>query len=209
MVIGCLMGFVYYQRTRNITASLGICVVSPFIITILISILLRLWNKALGKGKSVSPLSCLLGSVFSVLWGGSYLVLLLILIGILPIRSGWLKNIQDDVSASKSYTIINHLIAKKTPLASLDVKRIANIFEDPSKLEKLESTREFKTLMADERLKNLFADEETAEQIRNKDYGKLLSNPKMQAVFEDKNLLEKMFSLNKKIIDEQMGGEFR
>ena len=48
------------------------------------------------------------------------------------------------------------------------------------------------------------SDEELAEQIQNKDYGKLLANPKIQSIMQDKQLLEKMFALNKKIMEESL-----
>ena len=50
-------------------------------------------------------------------------------------------------------------------------------------------------------MQDLFSDEETTEQIQNKDYAKLLSNPKFQAVFKDEQLLRKIIALNKVILE--------
>ena len=38
--------------------------------------------------------------------------------------------------------------------------------------------------------------------IRNKDYAGLLANPKMQNIFQDEDLLKKIFALNKKLAEE-------
>lgn len=205
LLIGCAMGFMYYHRTQNLVLSFGISIISPFIITILVSAMLKLWHKAVNDKASLPFSSRLLGSIISILWGGSYLAITLISIGIIPIRSGWFEKIQNDVTTSKSYTLLVKWTGNKIPATSIDMKKISDIYKDPSAMEKFQSTKEFKSLIEDERLKEIFSDETTAEQIRNKDFSKLLSNPKIQAVFQDKELLEKVFALNKIIMEEEPG----
>ena len=204
LVIGCMIGFVHYQKTQNLIASLGICILSPFVINILISLILKLWHKAVSMDKSIPLPSRLLGSLFSLFWGSSYLGLMLILIAVTPLPFSWYEKIQNDVLSSKSYSLINEQISKKFPNSFLDVKKITGVLKNPNKLKAYESTEEFKALSNDERLKELFSDEETAKQLRNPDYGKLLSNPKIQAIFQDKELLDKLFALNKKIAEDEV-----
>ena len=202
LIAGCLIGYGYYQRTQNIAIGLGICIIGPFIINILASILLKLWHKAVNSDVPPPTISRLLASAFSILWGGSYLVMMLILIAVSPLKFGWFEKAQKDVLESRSYAFINARLGDRIPSGLLDIKKVTDILQDPAKFEKFESTQEFKALREDTRLKELLSDEETAEQIRNKDYGKLLSNHKMQAVFQDKELLKKMFALNKKLAEE-------
>lgn len=206
-VIGCSIAFIYYHQTRNIATSLLICALSPFALKILISLILKIWGKFTDKDTLLSVPSKLLGSIFSVLWSGSYLGLLIILIGLIPLQSGWFEKIQNDVIASKSHGIIHQLIGNKVPIASGSVKNLTAIFEDPAKLQRLRSTKEFKTFMEDDDLKKIFSDEETIEQIGNKEYGKLLANPKIQSVFQNEQLLKKIFALNKKIIEDSLADE--
>ncbi|MCK5506612.1 MAG: hypothetical protein KAJ10_15720, partial [Thermodesulfovibrionia bacterium] len=206
-IAGCLIGYGYYQKTQNVAASLAICIISPFIINILASIILKLWHKAVNSDIPPSTISRLSGSAFSILWGGGYLAMMLILIAVSPLRFGWLEKAQNDVLGSKSYALINARVGDKIPDGFLDIKKMAGVLQNPAKFKKLESSEEFKTLKEDIHLKELLADEETADQIRDKDYGKLLSNPKMQAVFQNKELLKKILALNQRIAEESLEDE--
>ena len=136
LVIGCIMAFVYYQRTHNITTSLLICFFSPFVLKFLASIFLKLWHKAVNNNDPLSTSSRLMGSGISILWGGSYFVILYIMIAMVPLRIPWFEKIQSDVTSSHSYAFIEHWVINKIPGASLDIKKITELLEDPSKLEK-------------------------------------------------------------------------
>jgi len=206
LVICCVAGFAYYQKTQNLSISLLISIIGPFILTMLTSLGLKFWRKAVSDKTAPSLSSSLMGSMFSILWGGSYIVLILFTIKMIPpqvfsFRSVWYEKVQNDVTSSKSYAILDGLIKDRMPAASLDLKKIALMMQDPSFIEQFESTEEFQNLVEDKRLKAIFSDEETAELIRSKNYIKILSNPKIQAVFQDQELLEKMFALNKRIME--------
>lgn len=207
LIIGCLTAFLYYQKTQNIAASLAIGVFSPFILRILASLILKLWDKAANKDVPLSISSHVLGSVFGVLWSGSYLAMVLILIGMVPLHEAWFEKIQNDVHASKSHDIVYQFMDKKMPSLSGDINKITAIAEDPAKLQKFQSTKEFESLLEDDTLKEIFSDKELTEQIQNKEYGKLLTNPKIQAIMKDGQLLEKMFAMNKKIMEESLNDE--
>ena len=202
LIIGCAMGFVYYQKTQSLAMSLLISITSPFILTILISLILKFWHKAVNNNAPLPLISRLLGSLISVAWGGSYLAILLILIGIIPIRFGWFEKIQKNVTTSTSYALLAQWSGGRLSTTSLDMKRISEIYRDPAAFKKFQSTKEFEDLIGDERLKELFSDEKTAEQLRSQNLSQLLSNPKIQAVLQDKELLKKVFALNKKIMEE-------
>ncbi len=202
LIIGCFAGFAYYQKTQNMAMSLGISILGPFAINILASIVLRLWHKAVNGDIPLSPINRISASALSILWGGSYLALMLLLIGITPLKISWFEKMQNDVLASKSYAFIDRQIGNKMPDTILDVKKITGLLKDPEKLEKFQSTEEFKALSSDELLKDILSDEETAEQIKSQDYGALLANPKIQEVFQNEELLKKIFALNKRIAEE-------
>jgi len=204
LIVGCLIAFKYYQQTHNIAISLSIGIFSPFALRILASLILKLFNKAVNKNESLSLSSKVFGSVFGVLWSGSYLVMTLILIGLIPLKVTWFEKIQNDVIASKSYTTINQFMDKNTPSISGSINTITALIENPAKIQKFRSSKEFETLIEDDTFQEIFSDEELAEQIQNKDYGKLLANPKIQSIMQDEQLLEKMFALNKKIMEESL-----
>jgi uncharacterized membrane protein required for colicin V production len=207
LIAGCLIGYHYYEKTQNIAVGLAICIISPFIITILASIILKIWHKAVNSDIPPSMISRLSGSAFSILWGGGYLAMMLILIAVAPFRLGWFEKVQNDVLKSRSYALIIAQVGDKIPNEFLDIKKVVSVLQDPAKLERFASTEEFKALKADTLLKEISDDKEIAEQIRNKNYRELLSNPKMQAVFQDKELLKKIFALNQKIAETEEDSE--
>ena len=202
LIAGCVMGYVYYQKNHNIATSLAICMVGPFVISFLASILLKFWHQAVNDDLPLPVPSRFMGGVFSVAWGACYLAIMLVLIGVVPLRISWFEKVQKDVVASKSYAMINSVISEKMPANVPDVKRITDVLRDPAKLSAYQDTEEFKALRTDEQLNDLISDKETAEQIKNKDYAKLLSNPKMQEVFRNEALLRKILALNQRIMEE-------
>jgi hypothetical protein len=186
-------------------ALLALC---PFAFKILFSILLNIFRRSTKKETTLSYSSQFFGGIFSALWSGSYLVILIILIGLIPIKFAWLEKIQEDVAASKSYDIIHRFMDNKAPAASGDIKKLTAIIENPAQLQQFRSTKEFEALMEDDDLTGILSDEETAEQIRNKDYKKLLANPKIQSLMQNEQLLKKMFALNRKIMEEGLEDGF-
>jgi uncharacterized membrane protein len=201
LMAGCIMGFVYYQKTANMALSLVISILSPFLINMLASVLLRLWHKTVNADEPLSLLSRLCGSGISISWGGSYAAITLILIGVSPpLPFKWFDHIRQDVTTSKSYALIDHWLEDKIP-ATLDIKKITDVLSDQNKLEEFRSSQEFQDVMTDGRLEDIFADHEVAELIRDKDYVKLLTNPKMRVIFQDKDLINKIMALNKKVVE--------
>jgi uncharacterized membrane protein required for colicin V production len=202
LIAGCLLGYFYYQKNQNIATGLAICTISPFFIHIAASLLLKLWHKAVNSDIPPSRASRLSGSAFSIVWGGGYLAIMLILISVIPLQVEWFERVQNDVLASRTYALISDRVGDKIPKGLLDIKKVTSILQDPAKLEKFESTEELQALREDSRFKALVDDEETAEQIRNKEYHKLLTNPIMRDIFQDEELLKKIFALNQRIADE-------
>jgi len=202
LVLGCIAGLIYYQKTQNIPIALVICVIGPFFINLLILVGLKLLQKAEdGKPPKLPISSRLLGSIVSLLWGGSYLVIMLFLIAIVPLKIAAFDRVQQDVLASRSYGLISSWTKNKVPAAHYDIGKIQKLLEDPASMEQFEDSAEYKALADDEILRSILEDEETAEQIRTKNYQELLTNPKMQELLSNEELLKKIFALNKRIME--------
>jgi len=188
LVAGCLLGLGYYHKTGNIVTGLSISILSPFVINMLVALMLKLWHKSTRKYKPIPFSSRFLGGGLSLLWRGSYLALLLLLIGTAPISAKWYKCIHADVTASKLYTFVYSKVEHRLDQSFFDPNKTFTLIQNPEKFQKFESTKEFKNLMSDPQLKELLSDENITEQIKNKKYGQLLSNPKMQTALQDKEL---------------------
>lgn len=207
LVIGGYVGFAHYQKTQDMITGLLICIISPFILTILGSAILKIWHSAVEKKDYIPTPSRFIGGIFSALWGSTYLIMMLVMIAIIPAKFEWFEPIQKNVAMSNSYIFVNEWLSKKVPAASFDIKKLTSAFEDPETLRRVESTKEYNDLMSDPNLKEIFTDEETAKQIEEKNYTQLLSNSKIQAVFQDEALLKKVFALNKKILQDDPAEE--
>ena len=205
LAAGIIIGIVYYHKSHNMTISFLAGAVSPFIIRFLTTLLLALWVKSSNEKPSLSTSSRLTGSAFSILWGECYLAVFLILIGLTPMRFGVLKKIHRDVIGSRSYALLNHWIGKKSPVTSSSLTNISNVLSNPQQMGKYKTTEEFNTLMEDKQLREILADEEITAQINSQDYAKLLTNPKIQAIFQDEQLLKKIMALNKIILESETG----
>jgi len=59
-------------------------------------------------------------------------------------------------------------------------------------------------VVEDVNVRAIIEDPEIQELIKNNNYAKLLSNPKMKAIMKDKDLIQKIFALNKQIMQENM-----
>lgn len=206
LAAGIIIGVVYYHKSHNMTISFLAGAVSPFIIRFLATLILALWVKSSNEKPSLSTSSRLTGCAFSILWGGCYLAVFLILFGLAPLRLGPLGKIHTDVTGSKSYALLNRWIGKKSPLASTNLTKISNVLRDPRQLEQYKTTEEFNSLMEDKQLQDILADEEIAVQLNKQDYAKLLTNPKIQAIFQDEQMVKKIMALNKVILDTETGG---
>lgn|SRR3989338_1651355 len=206
LAAGVIIGVVYYHKSHNMTMSFLAGAVSPFIIRFLATLLLALWVKSSNEKPTLSTLSRLTGCAFSILWGGCYLAVFLILLGLAPFRFGPLEKIHADVTGSKSYALLNRWIGKKSPVSSTNLTKISNVLSDPRQLEQYKTTEEFNSLMEDKQMRDILADEEITVQINKQDYAKLLTNPKIQAIFQDEQLIKKIMALNKVILETETGG---
>ena len=206
LIIASIASYTYYLKTHDFTLSLVMGILGPFAVHITLAILLKIWHKTVGNGKGLSIFSRILGGGFCLLWSGSILVLMLMLITMVNLNFSWVNKMQTDVLNSRSYTLINRYTGDRLPSQANGMQAMANIFEDPEKLKSLESTKEYKAIMGNEKIKSLFKDQKVLKQIQNQEIMKLLSNPKITAILKDEELIKNFFALNKKILEESQAG---
>lgn len=202
LILACMAGFSYYQHTRSLVPSLMIGILGPFILNILFSFSINVWHTTVNQGTPPSTLSRVLGCGFSLLWGGSYLILVLISIMIIPADFSWLKAMREDLRHSQTHAVLSRWIAEKTPLKTMDIPKITAMLQDPVHRPQIESLEEYKSLMEEDALKEVFSDEETLRQIQEKNIAELLANPKIQAALQNEEIVKKLLDLNVKIIQQ-------
>ncbi|VAW11774.1 hypothetical protein MNBD_BACTEROID05-1171 [hydrothermal vent metagenome] len=204
LVAGTFLAYGYYAKTNKVIIALCISLFGPFIIQILLSFVFKIFNKILKNDSKPSMISGLIGGSISTLWSGAMLSLTILLIAFIPENFPKIKPIQEDVLQSISYKNIHKIAGDKIPSASLDVKEISAIFENPKKLKKLQSSKEYENLMEDTKFRDLMSDKKIQKDVEDKNFVALLKNPKMQAIMKDKNLVKKLFEFQKQLIDQKL-----
>lgn len=202
LIIGGIAGVIYYQQTQDLLMCLIISIVGPFVLNILFNIIHHFWQKSVEVDAPFFSWGRLFGGVFSLLWSGIILLLTLLFIVITPGNFPMLKEAQQNISQSKTYHYLNKAFGEKLPLQVSDVEKVADVMENPQTLRKLRRTQEFKDVMENPKVKDLLEDEATLKQIQEKKIFELLSNKKMKAIFEDGDLVKKLFALNQKVLEE-------
>lgn len=200
LVIACIFAYFYYLETEDLIMALLISIIGPFILNFLASSILKLWNKATKEEKPPFSFGSFLGAVFSAFWSGSILILTIIFLAIIPSNNRFYVEIRNDIIKSHTFTFVNKIAGDKIPIAIFDFQATIEAFQDPEKLEELESSQAYQDIVNNKNIKALLSDETTLEQIQNKDIGQLLKNPNMQAILKDKELLKKFLELNKEIL---------
>ena len=187
-------GHIYFLKTYNFWVSFFIVVLGPFLLTIILSIVLNLWNMRLGQKQSPFILSRLLAAAAGAAWGGGFVVLTLTILMMLPFHFPKWEKIRADIAQSYSYEIITKLIKDKIPHLS-GIESAFEASKDPTKLSELQQTPEFQAVYTDPKMKAILTDETIARQIKNKDIPGLLTNPKIIAAWQDPEVAQKILHL--------------
>lgn len=207
LIIGTILAVVYYQQTENFLWALLISVLAPLVVNLLLLIALKLLHKTLGQKEGLSSLSRAAGAALAAVWSGTWIILTLIFLVITPCEWSWFDKLQDNVLKSKTYALINMIVGDKIPNTSMNVHELSEMLQNPRKFRILRETDEYKDLAESQTVLELLEDADTMEQIEHQDLPKLLSNPKFQALLQDKELIEKIFALNQKLNEMQDEGE--
>lgn len=202
MIAGSVLAYIYYQQTHDFLKSLILSVLAPFVITLILRLILKIWEHTGSKKSALGTFSRLGGGLLGVAWSGLWFVLVVILVGLLPLgdSKSQLKSVQNTILSSFFFARINEWIGDKIPTNSLGVEKITEVLEDPERYESLRETPEYEDLMGDENLQALLADKKTMEQIEKKDITGLLQNPKFQTLMQDEEILKKAMALHGKLM---------
>ncbi|MBI3617764.1 MAG: CvpA family protein [Candidatus Omnitrophica bacterium] len=200
LIVGCLGAFIYYAQTRNIIVAFIISIAAPLILNIFFSLALAVWHKMTKTENPISPLSRFLGASICALWGGINILLFIVLVALIPLNTSWIERIRQDIFNSVTYSLADQWTKRLVPGKSIDIRSVSQVLKNPEQMQNLQSSAEYKAAWEDKTLQKLLADEEIMRDIRNKNFAKLLANPKMQAMMKDPALVKKILDLNIKIM---------
>lgn len=205
-IIGCFKGFLkavigplsliacwtyalyHYKLNQNFMIAVGISMLGPIILSIGISLILKIFKKIFNKEAEISPLSRLAGGVVSMAWSGFYFILMILLVAMIPINTPKFKTFKEDLKKTKSYYFAKVYVANHIPsFDSLD--KISSAIEDPQIMEEISQSKRFKKLLTNSKVQNLYEDPEIKDLIKDKNYSQLISNPKIQELMKDQDLV--------------------
>lgn len=205
-IIGCFFSYVYYLQSKNLLVAVALSVVLPFLLEFILATLLSFFKKNDDKKNDhTAPLftvNQVLGGLVAVIWFWIIAALTLICIALVPANFPGVSKIQKDALTSRSYGVVRNIVGDKLSRSTDDIQHLAETLADPSKMQAIGSTPEFEELIEDEKLKAIFNDEETVKQIQEKNISKLLVNPKIHNLLRDPQLVRKLLSLSKQVIDQ-------
>lgn len=199
LIIGGIASYVYFKQSGNIFVSILIGLVLPFILNFGLSFLLNIWRKATDEDDSFT-IGRLLGGIFSCIWGTSLATLIVILIVLTPPQISWLKKLQNQIKQSQYYSFLNQYITLEKTDDQIGLNTLQKILNDPVKIQRFQETETFRELVNDEKLKKIFADQETLNNLKNNNIGALLKNPEFLKLISDEEFRTKILSAYQEIL---------
>lgn len=201
LLLGCVMAVIHYSQNHNIIMALAISIAAPIILNLLLSFALTVWQKTVNADKIVSPVSRAWGAGLCALWGGINLLLIIVLIALVPGNASWLEGVRQNIFNSGTYSLVDQWTKHLVPRKSIDIRAVSQVLKDPGQMQRLQSSAEYKAVWDDQTIQTLLTDEEIMRDIRDKDFAKLMANPRMQAVMKDPELVRKILDMTVKIME--------
>lgn len=204
------IAFAVFQTTQNILDSLKILLLLSFLLPVAAWGGLWLWNKTVIKSYRCAPLSHWLGAAIGLGWGSFFALVLMVLFVLTPVDKPFLKNAKKISQRSYVYTFAERHFLSRYPIyrtfQSLDGDPVR--VPDPSApsildLRKSISQKDLEAIRQDEKLQGLLADEEIQQLVEKKDFGGLMSNPKVQNLLKDKVFVEKLLKFYSDAVSRQ------
>jgi uncharacterized membrane protein required for colicin V production len=177
IIVATILSAVYFKMTNDMTVSLAIGLIGPFLLCFLLKFIFNIWLKAINSDiKQPLLLSRLAGAALTFIWGWIFIIFTLILLVVLPPWGGILTQVHDDVVKSSSYLYIAKPIKEAF---SPEPKQIA-----AADLNGSNAKDDARSLAEDPRFQKIMQDPEVQKDIDTHDIAKLMSNPKMMALVQ-------------------------
>ncbi len=206
LVLATVVSYVYYQSTQNIPIALAIGAIGPFLLKFCLQFAVNTWNSAIDRNLPPSLVSRAVGACLGIAWGACLVGLMVLMIAVIPLPpgTGTLQKSQQNVKDSYVFSRLPSFgkdlaLANEQPAKGGQPTNGTFPVLNQEMAQRFRSSEEFKTLMDDPKVQEIFKDEATIKQIENKDFGKLLTNKKFLKLLADPKLLEKMMHLHSTI----------
>ncbi len=189
IIITTIISIIYYQTTKDMIASVSLGLIGPLLLIPLLKFLLKKWAKSTNREIKPDFLSCLAGSILTLIWGWVFIIFTLILLTVLPPWGEPLTAVHNDVANSFSYLIADPLEKVLFAPSKQNAAALVNEASNP----------DAKSLAQDPRFQKILQDPEIQKEIDAHDIVKLMGNPKMmdlvQQIMSDPATMKKVMAL--------------
>jgi hypothetical protein len=195
----------YFLQTNQFIYSFVILILGFFILSLLLSKGLSLWNKSVCEGRPSWLPSKVLGASVASLWAGLFLTTILVIISILPNSIPLISKPKKAVLNSSTYAFINDHILKHI-ISQNKLKQVAALLsfsaEDQSPgllkdqdIEKIQASEEFQALQDNKDIQNILEDEQLIKNIEDKNFTAVLQSPHIRALLQNKAAMKDLQGL--------------
>ena len=204
-VVGTLLGYLYYFATKNIFISVMIGIFAPIVLGIAASTAFFIITRVSGGKAKSSTLSRALAAGLNLVWGELWLITTIILVLMIPDNLLKMTAIRSDIERSAAVQTVSPLFTKflnkdsKNPTASLSLMS----FNDPESAKKLQAMPEYQQIANNKALQDVLNDPEIAALAEKKEFGKLMTHPKILKLTSDPELMKKFIALYPKLLKQE------
>ncbi len=193
---GLSMAWLYYQQKHQIFTALFVFIWAVLGLSALKWFLQRARRKK--ALPNLKPLRAhrLLGAILGSIWGIFIAALLILTLGLLPLKAAFSGNIKEKIQNSHAYAIFQRVIPIKEISIVENISYISKIAEDKNAQLRLFEQTEFQEAFRHESFKAVMEDPQTLKQLKDKDLRNLLANPKILKLLNDGEFIEKLVGLD-------------
>ncbi|MCD4779880.1 MAG: CvpA family protein [Candidatus Omnitrophica bacterium] len=204
LMICTALAYFHYQKNEDLKIALLLASFGPFLLALILNLFLFTWNKMTKeKEEDLSQLSRFIGGLFHLIWKGSFMIIVIYLLTLLPAPAifPWISTIQEKIYHSNSYLFIQSITKNRLPTAE-SVAQVTKTINDPKKIIKIKNSEEYQALMGEEDFIEFIEDEEIKKMVEEKNMAKLISHPKIRSLLNNKELMKNILKMNAKILSE-------
>jgi len=190
---------VFYKATYNPLVTIGIFLVLSVIVSAGLRVYFRCKDEASGGALKASAKFG--GAVLGIVWAFIFVVAFFVMVKVIPTGLPYVKEISNMVGESYIYKNLSRPVLDKF-FSVTKIEYLAKIVEDRETLAKVKSSPEFQEILENDKIKAISGDEVLLQYIKEKNYAKLIMNPKVVALLQDGKVLESFIDLDlKKIVE--------
>ncbi len=199
LILGSILSYIYYLKTNNTVAALLLGLFSPLLLQWAMILVIYIWSFSKPKKKNLSILSRISGAMISLIWSGGMVVIFILLIMIMPAGLPYAAQAQDELSKTKTYSLI-HYFVQKNPVT---------LPSSPEEMEQLAKSEEFKKILEDDQFKKIINDPKIQKYIQERNMEGLMRDKdamsKMTALLNNPETVKTLMELQKKMMSKKAG----